>query len=126
MPTLRSDLDFAMPFSNVLHLNFPDKIRATRLAGFQQMTIQPQEVLKLVAEGLPIADMKSIAADGGVAIGRLDPLCPWVPDWKPTNFGDDYAAAHDISPRIFFDLCDELGCKFMSLNATFPATRGNA
>ena len=120
---VRSDLDFAMPFSNILHLNFLDKIRATRLAGFQQMTIQPQEVLKLVAEGLPIADMKSIAADGGVAIGRLDPLCPWVPDWKPTNFGTDYAAAHDISPRTFFDLCDKLGCKFMSLNATFPATR---
>ena len=39
MTGLRSDLVFAMPFSNVLHLSFPDKIEATRLAGFQQMSI---------------------------------------------------------------------------------------
>ena len=123
MPHLRDDLVFAMPFSNVLHLPFAEKVRATRLAGFQQMTIQPQEVLKLVAEGLPIADMKAMAADGGVEIGRLDPLCPWVPDWRPINFGEDYARAHDISPAVFFDLCDQLGCTYMSLNATFPASR---
>ena len=123
MTELRSDLVFAMPFSNVLHLSFPDKIKATRLAGFTQMSIQPQEVLTLVGEGLSIADMKTIAADGGVEIGRLDPLCPWVPDWKPTNFGADYAAAHDIAPQVFFDLCDQIGCKYASLNATFPATR---
>ncbi len=123
MPNLRSDLVFAMPFSNVLHLTFADKIKATRLTGLQQMTTQPQEVLKLVAEGLSIADMKSMAADGGIEIGRLDPLCPWVPDWRPTNFGADYARAHDISPKVFFDLCDKLGCRYMSLNATFPASR---
>ena len=123
MTGLRSDLVFAMPFSNVLHLSFLDKIEATRLAGFQQMSIQPQEVLKLAGEGLSVADMRSIAADGGVEIARLDPLCPWVPDWRPTNFGPDYAAAHDISPKVFFDLCDQLGCKYMSLNATFPASR---
>jgi sugar phosphate isomerase/epimerase len=123
MPSLRSDLVFAMPFSNVLHLSFPDKIKATRLAGFQQMTIQPQEVLKLISEGLSTADMKAMAADQGVQIGRLDPLCPWVPDWKPSNFGADYAAAHDVSPAAFFNLCDQLDCRSMSLNATFPATR---
>ena len=123
MTGLRSDLVFAMPFSNVLHLSFLDKIEATRLAGFQQMSIQPQEVLKLAGEGLSVADMRSIAADGGVEIVRLDPLCPWVPDWRPTNFGPDYAAAHDVSPKVFFDLCDQLGCKYMSLNATFPASR---
>lgn len=123
MPNLRSDLVFAMPFSNVLHLPFADKVKATRLAGLQQMTIQPQEVLKLVAEGLSIADMKLIAADGGIEIGRLDPLCLWVPDWRPTNFGEDYARAHDISPKAFFDLCGKLDCRYMSLNATFPACR---
>ena len=120
---LRSDLVFAMPFSNVLHLPFAEKIKATRLAGFSDMTIQPQEVLKLVAEGISIADMKAMASEGGVTISRLDPLCPWVPDWKPTNFGADYARAHDISPKVFFDLCDKLGCTYMSLNATFPASR---
>ena len=123
MPSLRTDLIFAMPFSNVLHLSFPDKVKAARLAGFQQMTIQPQEVIKLVTEGVSIADMRAMAADGGIEIARLDPLCPWVPDWRPTNFGEDYARAHDISPKLFFDLCDQLGCRYMSLNATFPPDR---
>ena len=123
MPSLRTDLIFAMPFSNVLHLSFPDKVKAARLAGFQQMTIQPQEVIKLVGEGVSIADMRAMAADGGIEIARLDPLCPWVPDWRPTNFGEDYARAHDISPKLFFDLCDQLGCRYMSLNATFPPDR---
>jgi hypothetical protein len=36
MTGLRSDLVFAMPFSNVLHLGFPDKIEATRLACRRQ------------------------------------------------------------------------------------------
>ena len=71
MTGLRSDLVFAMPFSNVLHLSFLDKIEATRLAGFQQMSIQPQEVLKLAGEGLSVADMRSIAADGGVRLRAL-------------------------------------------------------
>jgi sugar phosphate isomerase/epimerase len=112
-----------MPFSNVLHLPFPEKVKATHLAGFPELTIQPQEVLKIVAEGLSIADMRAIAADSGVAIKRLDPLCPWVPEWRPTNFGADYAKAHDISPAVFFDICERLGCTYMSLNATFPSTR---
>jgi len=120
---LRSDLVFAMPFSNVLHLSFADKVKATRLAGFSTMTIQPQEVLKLISEGTSIADMKAMLADGGITIPRLDPLCPWVPEWRPTNFGADYAKAHDISPKVFFDICEQLGCTFMSLNATFPASR---
>jgi len=121
--SLRSDLIFTMPFSNVLHLPFAEKVKATRLAGFSSMTIQPQEVLKIVAEGTWIADMKAMAADAGVEISRLDPLCPWVPDWHPINFDEHYIRAHDISPAVFFDLCDRLGCTFMSLNATFPAIR---
>jgi sugar phosphate isomerase/epimerase len=120
---LRSDLDFAMPFSNVLHLPFAEKLKAAHLAGFSALTIQPQEVLKIVAEGITIADMRAMAGDAGIAVSRLDPLCPWVPDWRPTNFGADYAKAHDISPKTFFDIAEKLGCNSMSLNATFPATR---
>ena len=60
---LRSDLVFSMPFSNLLHLPFAKKVEATRLAGFAGMTIQPQEVLKIVAEGTSIADMRAMAAD---------------------------------------------------------------
>jgi sugar phosphate isomerase/epimerase len=120
---LRSDLTFTMPFSNVLHLPFAEKVRAARLAGFSSLTIQPQEVLKIVAEGTSIPDMRAMADDAGIAISRLDPLCTWVPDWHPTNFGEDYIRAHDIKPSVFFDICEQLGCTYMSLNATFPATR---
>ena len=93
MTGLRSDLVFAMPFSNVLHLSFLDKIEATRLAGFQQMSIQPQEVLKLAGEGLSVADMWRLRAlirsahgcpTGGLPISG--PTTPRLTMSRPRSF----------------------------------------
>jgi sugar phosphate isomerase/epimerase len=87
------------------------------------MTIQPIEVRKFIAAGTSIADMRAIAADAGIEIGRLDPLCTWVPDWHPTNFGEDYIRDSDTTPEAFFDFCEQLDCSYASLNAMFPADR---
>lgn len=119
MKALRQDLTFTMPFSNVLHLSFADKIKATRLAGFNELTLQPQEVKRLVGQGLSIADMKAQAADNGVAINRLDPLCTWNPAWQPSNMNEAFVTDHTITAQEFFALSEQLGCCFMSLNATF-------
>lgn len=116
---LRHDLTFTMPFSNVLHLPFIEKVRATMLAGFSELTLQPQEVQRIIAEGLTLKDMTSIAADNGVTISRLDPLCVWNPNWEPKNMNASFIADHTISAEDFFALCSQLGCSHMSLNATF-------
>lgn len=116
---LRTDLTLSMPFSNVLHLDFVDKLEATRLAGFAELTIQPQEVQRLVSAGLPVRDMRAMANDKGVRISRLDPLCTWNPNWTPNNMDEAFIADHTTSASEFFAIANDLGCSHMSLNATF-------
>lgn len=118
---LKSSLTFTMPFSNVLHLPFAEKVKATRLAGFQELSIQPQEVLRLVASGLSIPDMRAIAEEDGIRVSRLDPLCTWNPNWHPNNMDDGFIADHSTTASEFFDIALALGCTHMSLNATFTA-----
>ena len=110
-----------MPFANVRHLDFRDKVRATQLAGFGQLSLQPHEARDTIAGGLRPADMLEIAAEHGVAITRLDPLSNWNPRWLPTNMDASYIDGFDIGATEFFELCRQLGVRSCSLNATFAA-----
>jgi sugar phosphate isomerase/epimerase len=118
---LREDLSYIMPFSNVLHLPFEEKLRASQLAGFQALAMQPQEIQRIKTTGVSISDMKKMAADHNIAISRLDPLCAWNPRWEPVNMGSDFIIDHSISTQAFLEMCQTLGCTHMSLNATFVA-----
>jgi len=109
-----------MCFSNVAHLSFAERVRAARLAGCDQLSIMPVEVKELVAQGLPIAEMRSIADAAGVTVSRLDPLVRWSRIWKPNNMSAAYVERISDSPEEFFALADHLGCRHASLNATFP------
>jgi sugar phosphate isomerase/epimerase len=108
-----------MPFSNVRHLDFRGKIRATKLAGFGQLSLHPHETRVTVKGGLRPEDMLEIAAENDVAITRLDPLSNWNPRWLPTNMDASYIDGFDIEATEFFELCEQLGIKYCSLNATF-------
>ena len=109
-----------MPFSNVAHLPLDEKLRATRLAGFSQLSLMPLEVEKLLASGLSAKDISARASDAGVAITRLDPLNTWPRIWRPDNMDEAYIASVNTEPDRFFELCAALGCTYASLNATFP------
>jgi sugar phosphate isomerase/epimerase len=108
-----------MPFANVRHLGFRDKIGATRLAGFGQLSLHPHETRDAVKSGLRPQDMLEIAAENDVAITRLDPLSNWNPRWLPTNMDASYIDNFDIGAVEFFELCEQLGIAYCSLNATF-------
>ncbi|MFV5503098.1 hypothetical protein VXP95_09800 [Acinetobacter sp. 226] len=55
-----------MPFSNVLHLDIKDKLRATKKAGLSALSIQPQEVKRIIqANRISLQDLKSMADDMG-------------------------------------------------------------
>jgi hypothetical protein len=51
-----------MPFANVRHLGFLDKVGAARLAGFGQLSLHPHEARDTIKGGLRPADMLGIAA----------------------------------------------------------------
>ena len=109
-----------MCFSNVAHLPFPERIRAARLAGCDQISMMPIEVKEEIALGTSIADMRSIADENGVRISRLDPLVRWTRIWRPTNMSDEYIRRIADTAIEFFDIAEKLGCQYGSLNATFP------
>lgn len=111
---------YAMPFSNLSHLLFPDKLKATRLAGYDQFSLMPIEVKEIVAAGTPIKDMVRMAKDQGLAITRLDPLNTWPRLWLPDNMDEAYIARVSESPDEYFSIAEQLGCTHASLNATFP------
>jgi len=108
-----------MPFANVRHLGFRDKVRATSLAGFGQLSLHPHEARDTIKGGLRPQDMLEIAAEDGVAITRLDPLSNWNPRWLPVNMDASYIDGFDIEAAEFFELCGQLGIRYCSLNATF-------
>ena len=111
---------YAMPFSNLSHLDFHEKVRATRLSGFEQFSLMPIEVKEIVAQGISIRDMAQIAADQDVRISRLDPLNTWPRVWQPDNMDEAYVARVSEGVDEFFSIAEGLGCSFASLNATFP------
>src|SRR5690242_17637759 len=120
-PSRRVPDPLVMPFANVRHLGFRDKVRATRLAGFGQLSLHPHEARDTIKGGLRPAAMLEIAAADGVAITRLDPLSNWNPRWLPTNMDAAYIDGFDIEAAEFFELCGQLGIGYCSLNATFAA-----
>ena len=113
-------LTLMMPFSNVAHLPFSDKLKATRLGGFGELSLMPLEVEQILAEGRTFSDMKTMAADEGVRITRLDPLNTWPRIWLPDNMDAAYVKTVDTTAEAVFRLTDGLGCTHLSLNATFP------
>lgn len=110
-----------MPFSNVRYLPYAEKLRATQLAGFGELSLHPHEVRDIVKGGISTRQMLLMADDHGVRITRLDPLSNWNPHWLPTNMDAKYVADFNIPAVDFFKLCEQLGCTYASLNATFAA-----
>lgn len=109
-----------MPFSNVAHLPFLDKLAATRLGGFGELSLMPLEVEQILAGGLTFEDMRAMADDQGVTITRLDPLNTWPRIWLPDNMDDAYVETVNTTADAMFRLTDGLSCTHISLNATFP------
>jgi sugar phosphate isomerase/epimerase len=112
-----------MPFSNIWHLSFQDMVTATLEAGFGAMTMHPFSVMSFAKDGLAPKALRAIAEDQGISITRLDPLSAWNPNWIPNNVDNDYLERFDIAAELFFEFCEQLGCRYASLNGTFPSGR---
>ncbi|MBN9234031.1 MULTISPECIES: sugar phosphate isomerase/epimerase family protein [Phyllobacteriaceae] len=111
---------YLMPFSNVAHLPLAEKFEATRIAGYDALSLMPYEVDQLEVAGISPKEVRRRADDAGMRILRLDPLNTWSRVWLPDNMDDAYIATVDTRQERVFALCAELGCRSISLNATFP------
>lgn len=119
--------DRVMFEATVRALPFSEQCRATALAGCGSLTMSPTTYLALLNSGTSSRDIRTIAADHGIAITHMDPIARWTPFWEPTN----YRGAFDFS-QIAFDVDDflrmanALGCVSMTALGTHPAGTMNA
>lgn len=111
---------YTMNYSNVAHLPFRDKLRATQLAGYTTMSLMPIDVQRMEQGVLSLRKIRAQADEFGIVINRLDPLVTWSRVWLPDNMDEEYIAKTSTPPEEFFRLCDGLGCTNASLNATYP------
>ncbi len=111
---------YTMNYSNVVHLPFAEKLRATRLAGCPTMSLMPADIQAMERSGRTLADIKAQAEDQGVRIDRMDPLNTWSRRWVSDNMPDAYTLKTATTAHEFFRICEGLGCTHASLNAMFP------
>jgi sugar phosphate isomerase/epimerase len=123
MPRLRADIQFSLPWAMTEHLPFREQVRAARLSGFGEMSLRPIVIARTLSEGLTLAEMREMLAGEGVAVGRIDPIVTWVPDWRASNFGLDFNLVTAFDPLAIFDLCAHFGAEHVSLNAMWPVGR---
>lgn len=123
MTDLRSDIVFSMPWAMIQHLPFREQVEATRLAGFQELSLHPFVVGQSVGRGLSLLEMKTILAGEGIRVGRIDPLAAWMPEWRAHNFGLDLNLATATDAAIIFDLANHFEAPHVSLNAMWHRDR---
>ena len=111
---------YTMNYSNVVHLPFEEKLKATRLAGCTTMSLMPADILDMEFADQSLANIRARAADAGVTISRLDPLNTWSRHWVSDNMDDSYTLKTATTAREFYRLCAGIGATKASLNAMFP------
>lgn len=95
------------------------KIRAAAEAGYQGITLWPDDVAQARSEGLSDADIRALLADHGQVVVDMDPLLDWTPDAKPKP-GDALVA---ITPEpVFYAIAEAFGARSLNVCQGFGAT----
>lgn len=82
----------ALVFSStpVARVPFLDRLKPVRAAGFDGISIQPQDVSQLEDAGIGAGELKARVADSGLAIAEMDCIATWLPqhfERTDTRFG---------------------------------------
>ncbi|ACM28811.1 MULTISPECIES: sugar phosphate isomerase/epimerase family protein [Rhizobium] len=109
----------------VRSLSLREQIRATKTAGFDKLSTTPLKYIQSLLEGFSSEDMLQLAADSGIGISHLDPLCRWCRQWKPENIigGGMPLAFFSFSVDDFLRIASTL--KVESLTAMTVAPHGS-
>ena len=92
------------------------KIRAAAEAGYQGLTLWPDDVTQARSEGLSDADIRALLADHGQVVVDMDPLLDWTPEAKPKP-GE---AAVAITPEHeFYAIAEAFGARSINVVQAF-------
>ncbi|MBY0400899.1 sugar phosphate isomerase/epimerase [Myxococcota bacterium] len=95
------------------------KIRAAEAAGYQGITLWPDDVNQARSEGLSDADIRALLADHGQVVVDMDPLLDWTPQAKPRP-GE---AAVAVTPEAeFYAIAEAFGARSLNVVQGFGRT----
>jgi sugar phosphate isomerase/epimerase len=83
-------------------------LKATQLAGFDELSMTGPLVLQLIAEGVSPKEMLQRARDANVRLAQLDPLARWSAEWVPHNMPVEWHALFALPPERFLELMAQL------------------
>lgn len=95
------------------------KIRAAAEAGYQGITLWPDDVTQARSEGLSDADIRALLADHGQIVVDMDPLLDWTPQARPKP-GE---AAVAVTPEAeFYAIAEAFGARSLNVVQGFGRT----
>lgn len=80
MPEMLGPDDLVLCSGTLRNASLAEKCAAAVAGGFRAVTLWPDDVARVRAEGLGLADVRRVLADHGLAVADLDPLLRWLPD----------------------------------------------
>lgn len=112
-----------MWLSQVRSVPYKKRIELAARAGCGWISTSPMDYDQIRATGLSDKDIRQIAADNGVKLSYLDPLCYWVPDGLTP--GEDPAIVPYLNrkPDNYFRIAEALGVDRIHLIGAFPEGR---
>jgi len=100
--------------------DFEGQLRTTRLSGCDVLTMTPLDFHQRLASGLSASDMRHMAADAGVELAHLDPLCTWAPEWRPDNVPAEFMSFFETTTDEFLQIAEALGSTSMTVLCSAP------
>ena len=77
-----------------------EKCAAAVAGGFKALTLWPTDVERAQREGLPLADVKRLIDDHGLAVADVEPLLAWLPGEEPLPGFPGEAALYAIADGL--------------------------
>jgi sugar phosphate isomerase/epimerase len=96
-----------------------DQLAATVAGGFDAMSMPPHVVQRRVAEGISVAQMRSMAEDLGVCFSDLDGGVGFMPIRLPTGATERLIRRFDIPLEETLDIANALGVRRMCVVGIF-------
>ena len=106
-------------------LPLAEHLRAVRIAGCESLTVTPSDYVAWLAHSVSTHDVRSMAADAGVALTHRDPLVRWTNAWQPELSGEETFPVDTIGfdADDFFRMASALRVQSFTAWAGFPRDR---
>lgn len=109
--------DLVLCSGSLMQASFREMVEAAAAAGFQAITVWPNDYRGALSEGLTPADMRSMLRNHGLEVADLDPLLSWLP--PEVAGGVDAGPYADATEKDFFEMAAALSARSINVAQGF-------